>query len=124
VTGTGEHSVNLLLNSARTTRLDLLCYKTKSNSSHCEWFFPLEIRIKNQLFLEKTEVDILIPINWFDSFNGSFFASMKLTLHKSQVHRYSVMQWWACSSLMYPPLPPEVGCESRERVVLLLVLIA
>jgi len=24
---------------------------------------------------------------------------MKLTLQKSQVHSYSVMQWWACSSL-------------------------
>jgi len=27
-----------------------------------------------------------------------FFAGMKLTLHKSQVHSYSVMQWWACCS--------------------------
>jgi len=85
---------------------------------------PLEIGIKNQIFLEKPEVAILIPINWFDSCNGSFFAGMKLTLHKIQVHRYSVMQWWTCSSLMYPPLPAEVGCESRERVVLLLVFIA
>jgi len=25
---------------------------------------------------------------------------MKLTLHKSRFHSYSVMQWWACSSLM------------------------
>jgi len=24
---------------------------------------------------------------------------MKLTLHKSQVHCSSMMQWWACSSL-------------------------
>jgi len=47
-----------------------------------------------------------------------FFAGMKLTLHKSQVHSYSVMQWCACSSLMSPPLPAEVGCESRERIVL------
>jgi len=85
--------------------------------------FPLEIGIKNQIFLEKPEVGILIPINWFDSYNGSFFAGMKLTLHKSQVHRYVVMQWRACSSLMYPPLPAEVGCESRERFVLLLVFI-
>jgi len=22
---------------------------------------------------------------------------MKLTLHKSQVHSYSVIQWWVCS---------------------------
>jgi len=53
-----------------------------------------------------------------------FFAGMKLTLNRSQVHRYSVMQWWACSSLMYPPLPAGVGCESRDRIVLLLVFIA
>jgi len=35
---------------------------------------PLEIRIKNQIFLEKAEVGILIPINWFDSSNDSFFC--------------------------------------------------
>jgi len=28
--------------------------------------------IKNQIFLEKTEVGILIPVNWFDSYNDSF----------------------------------------------------
>jgi len=33
---------------------------------------PLEIEIKNQKFLEKAEVGILIPINWFDSCNDSF----------------------------------------------------
>jgi len=49
---------------------------------------------------------------------------MKLTLHKSQVHSCSIMQWWACSLLMSPPLPAETGCESRERIVLLLVFIA
>jgi len=47
---------------------------------------------------------------------------MKLTLHKSQVHSYGVMQWWACSSLMSPPLPAEAGCESRERIVVLFFL--
>ena len=64
-------------------------------------FVPrLEIGIKNKIFLEKPEeVGILIPINWFDSCNDSFFSCMKLTLHKSQVHSCSVMQWWACSSL-------------------------
>jgi len=36
---------------------------------------------------------------------------MKLTLHKSQVHSYSIMQWWACSSFMSPPLPAEAGCK-------------
>ena len=84
----------------------------------------LEIGIRNQIFLEKPEFDILILINWFDSCNDSFLACMKLTLHKSQVHSCSVMQWWACSSLMSPPLPAEVGCESRERIFLLLVVIA
>jgi len=53
-----------------------------------------------------------------------FFAGMKLTLHKSQIHSYNAMRWWACGSLMSPPLPAEVGCESRERIVLLLVFIA
>jgi len=53
-----------------------------------------------------------------------FFVGMKLTLHKSQVYSCSVTQWWACSSLVSPPLPAEVGCESRERIVLLLVFIA
>jgi len=49
---------------------------------------------------------------------------MKYTLHKSQVHSYGVMQWWAYSSLMSPTLPAEVGCESRERIFPLLVFIA
>ena len=84
----------------------------------------LEIGIKNQIFLEKPEVGILIPINWFDSWNDSFIAGIKLTLHKSQVHSYSVMQWWAYSSVISPPLPEEASCESRELVVLLLVFIA
>ena len=84
----------------------------------------LEIGIKNQIFLETPEVGILIPINRFDSCNDSFCAGMKLTLHKSQVHSYSVMPWWACSSPISPPLPAEGGCKSREQVVLLLVFIA
>jgi len=42
--------------------------------------------------LEKSEVGILIQINRFDSCNGSLFTGVKLTLHKSQVHSYSVMQ--------------------------------
>jgi len=33
---------------------------------------PLEIGIKNQTFLEKPEVGILIPNNWFDSCNDKF----------------------------------------------------
>jgi len=43
----------------------------------------LEIGIMKHLFLEKPEIGILIPSNWFDSCNDSFFAGMKLTLHKS-----------------------------------------
>jgi len=44
--------------------------------------FPsLEIVIENQKFLENPEVGIL----------NFFFAGMKLTLHKSQVHSYSAM---------------------------------
>jgi len=38
----------------------------------------MEIGIKNQIFLEKPEVGILILINWFHSWNDSFFAGMKL----------------------------------------------
>jgi len=46
----------------------------------------MEIGIKNQIFPEKPEVGIFIPINWFGSCSENFFAGMKLTLHKSQVH--------------------------------------
>ena len=35
----------------------------------------LETGIKNQILLEKTEVGILIPFNWFDSCNDSFFPA-------------------------------------------------
>jgi len=84
----------------------------------------LEIGMMKHLFLEKPEVGILIPIIWFDSCNDSFFAGMELTLHKSQFHSYSVMQWWAYSSLMSPHLSAEAGCESLERIFLLLVFIA
>jgi len=64
--------------------------------------FPLEFGIRNQIFIEKNwsrhlNSDWLI---WF--LQWQFFADMKLTLHKSQVHSYSVMQWWACSPLMSP----------------------
>jgi len=95
-------------------------------ADEAKWSFVprLEIGIKNQIFLEKPEVGILIPINWFDSCINSLFSGMKLTLHKSQIHSYSVMQWWACSLLTSPLLPAEVGCRSRERIVLLLVFIA
>jgi len=51
----------------------------------------MKIGIKDQIFLEKPELGILIPINWFDSCTDSFFVGMKLTLHKSQVHSCSVL---------------------------------
>jgi len=45
--------------------------------------FPsVEIGIKNQKFLLKFRLIVTV-----------FFAGMRLTLHKSQVHSYSVMQW-------------------------------
>jgi len=72
---------------------------------------PTAWKLRNQIFMDKPEVSILIPINWFESCNDSFFAGMKLTLHKSQVDSCSVMQWWVCSSLMSPPLPAEASCE-------------
>ena len=50
---------------------------------------PLEIGIMNQIFLEKPEVGISIPIDLILAMAVSF-AGMKLTLHKSQVH--SVMR--------------------------------
>jgi len=80
----------------------------------------LEIGIKNQIFLEKAEVGILNSdeLIWF--LQWQVFAGMKLTLHKSQVHSYSVMQ---CAHVP-PPLPAEAACESRERIVLLLVFIS
>ena len=74
-------------------------------------FSPLEIGIKKQIFPENPQVGILNPINWFDSYNDSFFAGMKFILYTSQVHSYSVMKWWACNSLMSLSLPAEAGCE-------------
>jgi len=48
---------------------------------------------------------------------------MTLTLHETQVHSNDVMQWWNCSSLVSAPLRAEGGCETCERIVLLLVFI-
>jgi len=60
---------------------------------------PLEIGTKNQKF-RKSEVNILIPINWFNSCNNTLFTGMALTLHKSQLHCSGVMQWCTSSLLM------------------------
>jgi len=43
----------------------------------------LEIGIRNKIFLEKTEVGILIPINWFDSCNDSFCLYETYTAQES-----------------------------------------
>ena len=56
---------------------------------------PPKIGIENRIFQENCKSAGLIPIqtNWFNSCNDSWFAGMKLTLHKNQVHRCGVMQW-------------------------------
>ena len=55
---------------------------------------PLEIGITNQIFPEKTEVGILIPINWFDSCNGRFFCR-----YETHTAQESGSQWHAVMSL-------------------------
>jgi len=87
-------------------------------------FPPWKLGLRTKYFPKNLKSASSIPINWFDSCNDSFFADMKLTLHKGQVHSYSVMQWWDGSSFMSLRLPAEAGCESRVRIVLLLVFIA
>ena len=63
------------------------------------YFPPSKLGLRTKYFSKHLKSASSIPINWFDSCNDSFFDGMKLTLHKSQVHSYSVMQWWACNSL-------------------------
>jgi len=65
---------------------------------------------KTKIF-RKSEVGILIPINWFNFCNNTLFTGMALTLHKSQLHYSGVMQWWACSSLMTTPSSAESRCQ-------------
>jgi len=53
------------------------------------------------------------------------FTGMALTLHKSQLLDCSgVMQWWACSALMFVPSSADSRCETCERIVLLLLFAA
>jgi len=59
---------------------------------------------------KKTEVGILIPINWFDSCNDGCFAGMKLTLHKSQVHCYRL-----CSGELAVQSCPLLCLQRRSR---------
>jgi len=55
-------------------------------------------------FSRKHEVSSSVPINWLHFCNATVFSGMTLTLHNSQVHCSGVMQWWACSSLVFTPL--------------------
>jgi len=47
----------------------------------------LEIGIMKHLFLEKPDVGILIPINWFDSCNHSFFCRYETQTAQVSVSR-------------------------------------
>jgi len=49
---------------------------------------------------------------------------LAMTVFETHTAQESGSQWWACSLLMSPPLSAEAGCESRERIGLLLVFIA
>jgi len=82
---------------------------------------PLEIGTKKQKFLENVKVILIILVN---SCNDSLFANMTLALHKSQVHCFGNTHLRVCTSLMSAPLPAEAGCETRERIVLLLAFVA
>ena len=52
---------------------DRVGVRKRSKTGICS---PLDIGIENQIFLEKPEDSILIPINWFDSCNDSFFSGV------------------------------------------------
>jgi len=85
---------------------------------------PLVIGIRTKTS-RKPEVNGLIPIL------TELILAMPVcfwvwhTLHKSQLHCFGVMPWWAAyGSLMPAHLPAEVGCETWERIVLLLAFIA
>jgi len=74
-------------------------------------FVPrLEIRIKNQIFLERPEVGIIIPINWFDSCNESFFRHETHTTQESG----SQLQCHAVRSLQVIHVP-FFGCRGELR---------
>jgi len=61
-------------------------------------------------------IDLVLAMTMFLPIWNSHCTEVRFTAY--------VMQWWACSSLMSPPLPAEACCESREWIVLLLVSIA
>ena len=64
------------------------------NGDFPPWKLGLKAKISG-----KREISYLILISWVNSCNDSLFADMTLTLHNSQVHCFSNMQLWACSSL-------------------------
>ena len=63
-------------------------------------FSPLRNWNQESKFYRKPDINCSIPLNWLNYCNYSLFANMTLTLHKSQVHHYGVIQWWACRSLI------------------------
>ena len=75
--------------------------------------WKLGLRTKN---VYNTQVSNLILNNWLNSCNESLFAPMTRTLHKSQVHCTGVMQWWACSSLMYAHFPAEAVAKLANEL--------
>jgi len=75
---------------------------------------PWKLGLRTKYFWKKTEVGILIPINWFDSCNDSCFAGMKLTLHKSQVHSYRLCSDMSLQFNHAPPLPAEAVAKDAS----------
>ena len=53
---------------------------------------PWKLGLRTKYFWKNLKSASKTPINRFDSYNDSFFAGVKLTLHKSQVRSCSVMQ--------------------------------
>jgi len=70
----------------------------------------LEIGIKNEIFLEKPEVGILIPINWFNSCNDSFL--LVWNSHCSRV-RFTVIV--SCSDELAVLSCPSCACRGGLR---------
>jgi len=87
-------------------------------------FSPLEIGSKKHKYLENGVFRSLILNDWVNSCNDSLFADMTLTLHKSQVRCFGNVQLWALQFTNSASLPAEAGCETRERIALLLTFVA
>jgi len=65
--------------------------------SHISWSWNLEPNISGKNWNRHLNSD------WFDTCNGSLFTGMKLALHKSQVHSYSIMS--CCDELAVHTCP-------------------